>query len=64
MYIIISFIVPENQYIIPGIVANKGTDIIISDCEIKGNTKEMLTIGILSIKANLFIIKDSKIHSH
>lgn len=45
-------------------MANKGTEIMISDCEIKGNKKEMFTIGILAIKPKLFIVKESKIQYH
>ena len=41
---IYSFLIPENKYIVPGIVVDEGTDIIINQCEIRGNTKNMYTM--------------------
>lgn len=52
----------SHKNIIPALVVNEGTEIIVNRCEIKGN-KNHETIGAI-IKKSVALIKDSKIHNH
>lgn len=58
----LNFIVKSHKNIIPALVVNEGTEIILNRCEIKGN-KNHETIGAI-IKKSDALIKDCKIHNH
>lgn len=58
----LSFIVKSHKNILPALICNEGTELVLSKCEIKGN-KNHETIGIMIKKADA-LIKDCKIHNH